>query len=252
MTELAADAPPRRPFRARPSPWTAIVAVSAVLLLAAALLLGALWWTSQATSSTSFTAQSPSTLLGVEFEVGEGDVEIVGGTSRDVFVSRVDSSAFGHTPVEQRFVADGVLRLESSCPELVIGACASDYRLTVPDRIPLRIVAEHGDIRLTAYRGSAVLSTRDGSVTVNAYCGSILDVTAGGGGIDVGATCAPSRLTMRTGSGDMTARVPLGQYSIDAESLDGEVTLDGVADDPAASARIQALSNSGDVTVEVG
>ena len=173
-------------------------------------------------------------------------------SSRDVVVSRVDSSAFGHTPTEQRFVADGVLRIESTCPELVLGACASDYRMTVPDHVPLRIVTEHGDIQLTAYRGSAVLSTRNGSVTVDAYCGSILDVTAGGGGIDVAATCAPQRLTMRTGSGDMFARVPLGQYSIDAETLDGDVTLEGIADDPASTARIQALSNSGDVTVEAG
>jgi hypothetical protein len=252
MTELTVDAPPQRPPRARPSSWTAIVVVSAALLLAAALLLGALWWTSQSTSSTSYTAQLPSTLLGIELEVAEGDVEIVGGASREVFVSRVDSSAFGHTPTEQRFVANGVLRLESGCPELVIGACASDYRLTVPDRVPLRIVAVHGDVRVTGYRGSGVLSTRDGSVTVDAYCGSILDVTAGSGSIDVRLTCAPQRLTMRTGSGDMTARVPLGQYSIDAETLDGDVTLEGLADDPAATPRIQALSNSGDVTLEAG
>jgi hypothetical protein len=57
---------------------------------------------------------------------------------------------------------------------------------------------------------------------------------------------------MRTGSGDMTARVPLGQYSIDAETLDGDVTLEGLADDPTATPRIQALSNSGDVTVQAG
>ena len=252
MTEYATATPRRRPLRSRPSPWTMLVVASAVVLLAAALLLGALWWTSDATSSTSYTAQLPGTLVGVELEVAEGDVEIVGGPNPDVLVSRVDSSAFGHWPTEQRFITEGVLRIESTCPELVIGACAADYRITVPEQVPLRIVVEHGDIRLTASRESALLSTLDGSITVNAFCGPALDATAGGGDLDVVATCPTDRLTLRTGSGDINARMPPGQYNIDAQTLDGNVAIRGVTDDPASSARIQAFSNNGDVTVEVG
>jgi hypothetical protein len=252
MTELVADAPRRRPLRHRPGPWTVLVVASTVLLLAAALLLAALWSTSDETSATSYTAQRPSTLLGIELEVGEGSVEIVGGATPDVLVSRVDSSAFGHWPAEQRFVADGVFRIESSCPELVIGACSADYRVTVPEETPLRIVAEHGDLRLTAIRGSALLSALDGSITVDAFCGSVLDATASGGDVEVVATCPTERLTLRTNSGDIDARVPPGQYSIDAETLDGDVVVRGVADDPAARPRIQAVSDDGDVTVEAG
>ena len=211
-----------------------------------------LWSTSDKTSSTEFRAQLPSTLLRVEIQVGEGNVEIVGGATPDVLVERVDSSAFGHWPTEKRFVADGVFRIESSCPDLVIGACAADYRITLPEKTPLAIVAEHGDIRLNAIRGPALLSSRDGSITVDAFCGSVLDASASGGDVDVVATCPTTRLTLRTGSGDIRARVPPGQYTIDADSLDGEVAVDGLVDDPAARARIQALSNDGDVTVEGG
>ena len=252
MTELAVDAPRRRPLRHRPGPWTVLVVGSTVVLLAAALLLAVLWSTSDKTSSTEFRAQLPSTLLRVEIQVGEGNVEIVGGATPDVLVERVDSSAFGHWPTEKRFVADGVFRIESSCPDLVIGACAADYRITLPEKTPLAIVAEHGDIRLNAIRGPALLSSRDGSITVDAFCGSVLDASASGGDVDVVATCPTTRLTLRTGSGDIRARVPPGQYTIDADSLDGEVAVDGLVDDPAARARIQALSNDGDVTVEGG
>ncbi len=252
MTELAVDAPRRRPLRHRPGPWTVLVVASTVVLLAAALLLAVLWSTSDKTGSTEFRAQVPSTLLRVEIQVGEGNVEIVGGATPDVLVERVDSSAFGHWPTEKRFVADGVFRIESSCPDLVIGACAADYRITLPEKTPLAIVAEHGDIRLNAIRGPALLSSRDGSITVDAFCGSVLDASASGGDVDVVATCPTTRLTLRTGSGDIRARVPPGQYTIDADSLDGEVAVDGLVDDPAARARIQALSNDGDVTVEGG
>ena len=141
-----------------------LVVGSTVVLLAAALLLAVLWSTSDKTSSTEFRAQLPSTLLRVEIQVGEGNVEIVGGATPDVLVERVDSSAFGHWPTEKRFVADGVFRIESSCPDLVIGACTADYRITLPEKTPLAIVAEHGDIRLNAIRGPALLSSRDGSI----------------------------------------------------------------------------------------
>lgn len=251
MTDYATDAPRRRLLR-RPRPWTALVVVSATLLVTAAVVLAALWSTSETTSSTSFTAQLPGTLLGIEIEVAQGNVEILGGTTPEVLVSRVDSSVFGHSPTEQRFVAEGVFRIESSCPALVIGSCAADYRLTVPEKVPLTIVADHGDVRLTAYRGSAVLSTLGGSLTVDAFCGSLLDATANSGDIEVVATCPPERLTLRTVSGNIVARVPPGRYSVDAETLSGDVTFRDVEDDPSARSRIQALSNSGDVTVEAG
>jgi DUF4097 and DUF4098 domain-containing protein YvlB len=258
MADLAArraeatELPRRRLLRARPSPWTALVAVSAVLLLAAAAVLGALWLSTRATSSTSFTALVPGTLGGVEIEVGRGDIEILGGATPDLLVSRVDTSVFGHSPEEQRFVTDGTFRIESSCPDLVIGSCAADYQLTVPERAALTIDAEHGDVTVTAYRGSAVLSTLGGAVTVDAFCGRALDATATSGDIEVVATCQPERLTLRTTTGDITLRVPPGRYSIDADTIGGRRDVRGLADEPDAPARVQLFSAEGDVTLETG
>jgi DUF4097 and DUF4098 domain-containing protein YvlB len=247
----AKAAPRRRSLRVRPAPWTGLVIGSVVLLLAATVFLTAAWAATRTTSSTSFTAIVPDTLLRIELQVAEGDVEILGGVSPDVLVNRTDSSVFGHSPEERRMIENGVLRFESSCPQLVVGSCAADYQLTVPENVPLAIVTEHGDVRLTAYRGSARLSTNGGDITVEAFCGSLLDATAKGGDIAVTATCPPGRMTLLTTSGDVDARVPPGRYSVDVKTISGRATI-GAADEPGAAHRIQVLSNSGDVTVAVG
>lgn len=258
MTDVAttptteADAmPARRSLRARPSPWAWVVIGSVVLLLAATVFLAAAWATTRTTSSTAFTAIVPANLLRIELHVTDGDVEILGGATPDVLVNRTDSSVFGHSPEERRSITNGVLRIESSCPQLVFGTCAADYQLTVPETVPLELVTEHGDIRLTAFRGLVRLSTIGGDITVEAFCGSLLDATARGGDILVTATCLPKRMTLLTTTGDVDARVPPGRYSVDVKTISGRATV-GVADEPAAARRIQVLSNSGDVTVGVG
>jgi DUF4097 and DUF4098 domain-containing protein YvlB len=149
-------------------------------------------------------------------------------------------------------IANGVLRIESSCPQLVVGSCAADYQLTVPETVPLAIVAEHGDVRLTAFRGSARLSTLGGDLTVEAFCGSLLDATAREGDIAIVATCPPERMTLLTTTGDVNARVPPDRYSVNVKTISGRATILGVADEPDAARRIEVLSNSGDVTVDVG
>jgi len=157
VTDVAApaeaEAPPRRRrlLRALPTSWTVLVIGSVVLLLAATVFLTAAWATTRTTSSTSFTAIVPDTLLRIELQVAEGDVEILGGVSPDVLVNRTDSSVFGHSPEERRMIENGVLRFESSCPQLVVGSCAADYQLTVPENVPLAIVTEHGDVPARAH-----------------------------------------------------------------------------------------------------
>jgi DUF4097 and DUF4098 domain-containing protein YvlB len=149
-------------------------------------------------------------------------------------------------------VANGVLRIASGCPSLVVGSCAADYRVTVPESVPLTVTAEHGDVRLTAYRGSAQVWTAEGSITANAFCGFVLQATARRGSIDIAALCSPERLELRTDSGDVAATVPPGRYSIDADTSEGSVALSGLERAENAPWKIQALSNSGDVTVEAG
>lgn len=238
----------RRRLRERLSPWGVLVAASAAVLVAVAVVMAGL---SAATSNrTSASYVVSGALLGVEIDVGRGDVEILGGGRDEVEVRRTERSLYGHEPEERRSLANGVLRIESGCPSLVVGSCAADYRVTVPESVPLTVTADHGDVRLTAYRGSAQVWTAEGSITADAFCGFVLQATARGGSIDIAALCSPERLELRTDSGDVAATVPPGRYSIDADTSEGSVALRGLERAENAPWKIQALSNSGDVTVE--
>ena len=48
-------------------------------------------------------------------------------------VERTETRAFGHAPTESRMIQGGVLRIESTCPALVVGRCKADYRITMPE-----------------------------------------------------------------------------------------------------------------------
>lgn len=236
----------------RVSPWPAAVTASTLVVAAALAVFAALWATSVDTSSTSYTARVPGTLLRLDVVVEHGDVEIVGGGPVEVIVERTDTRAFGHEPVERRMIQGGVLRIESSCPALVVGTCEADYRITMPENVAATVSSEHGDVRVNAYRGVADLSASGGEITVEAFCGRLLHATARGGDVDVQASCTPQRLETRTDSGDVRIVVPRGTYSVDADTNGGAVDVYGLTEIRTARAQIQALSDSGDVTVGVG
>lgn len=256
MAEIAAPASDRaRPLRARlgrVATWGVLVWGSLLLLLAAAALLGGLWLLTTTTTSTSYTAKLPSTLLGIELTVSAGDVEIVGSGPADVLIERTDRGAFGKAPEERRMIEGGIVRISSSCERLVVGSCASNYRIAVPANVPVTVTATRGDIRLNAFRGSANLATRDGSVSAEAFCGLTLHATARGGDVDIAASCAPERLELRTDTGDVTVTVPPGAYTVEADSNVGAVEVRGLTVLQTAPFRIQALSNSGHVVVGAG
>jgi hypothetical protein len=220
------------------------------VLVAAAVVMAVLWAATSGRASTSYVVAGA--MLGVEIDVGRGNIEILGGGGNEVEVRRIERSLFGHDPDERRRLANGVLRIESQCVSLVLGSCAADYRVTVPESVPLTVTARRGDVRLTAYRGSAQVSTLGGSISADAFCGFVLQATAHGGSVDVAALCSPERLELRTDSGDVRATVPPGRYAIDADTSAGDVALRGLERAENAPWKIQALSNSGDVTVQAG
>jgi hypothetical protein len=240
----------RRGLRGRMSRWGMLVAASAVVLVTAALVMAALWAATSDRTSTSYFVSDA--VLGIEIDVARGNVEIFGGGRDEVQVRRVERSLYGHRPQEHRAVANGILRIESRCPTLVLGSCAADYRVTVPESVAVTVTAERGDVRLTAYRGSAEVWTSKGSIAAEAFCGFVLQATARGGSIDVSAICSPERLELRTDRGNVTATVPPGRYSVDADSSDGNVAVRGLERVSDAPWTVQALSNSGNVTVEAG
>jgi hypothetical protein len=121
------------------------------------------------------------------------------------------------------------------------------YRVVVPDNVPGGC-APPVDGSLPRPCGSARVTT-SGDVDITGFAPS-LQARAESGDIAAGAACAPQELTRRSTSGSVQVFVPPGRYQVEAESAAGSHSvrgLDAVADAPFA---IQALSSSGDVTVE--
>jgi DUF4097 and DUF4098 domain-containing protein YvlB len=105
-------------------------------------------------------------------------------------------------------------------------------------------------VSFSGYRGSARVTTRSGDVDVAGFCGFSLEARAESGDITAGAACAPQQIAARSNQGSVHVSVPPGRYQVEAESASGSETvsgLDAVAEAPFA---IQALSSSGNVSVE--
>jgi hypothetical protein len=233
----------------RLSPWGRVVAISALLIVggAIALALGALASTDRRLVSYPVTGA----LQALAFDLGDGDITIVGGGRRDaVEVRRTERYAFGHSPATTKRVEAGVLRVTSRCPTSLLGPCTVAYRVVVPDNVAVDVRTTRGTVALRGYRGSAKVATTSGAIDIAGYCGNSLDARAGAGAIALDASCAPPRLTLRAGSGDVHATLPAGRYDIDAESTSGDASIRGVTARDDAPYSVQVLSGSGDVLVE--
>lgn len=233
----------------RLSPWGRVVAISALLVVggAVALAVGALASTRERLVSYPVTGS----LDRLAFDLGDGDIVIVGGGQRDaVEVRRTERSSFGHDAVTRRAVEGAVFRVRSRCPTSLLGPCTVEYRVIVPDNVAIDIRTSGGDVSLRGYRGSARVTTGGGRIDVADYCGNSLDARAGGGDIALEAACAPPRLSLRSTSGSIHAVLPAGRYDVDAESSTGRESIRGLISRADAPYAIQVLSGSGDVFVE--
>lgn len=233
----------------RISRWGIVVMASVLIVGGAVAALAIASIASSHKRVVSFSVRG--SLSGVALDVDDADVMITGGGQRALLgVQRTDRFAFGHDADVQRTVAGGELRLRSRCPNALPRACSVGYRLVVPDNVPVTVRTTGGTVRFRGYRGSARVTTRSGAIDVAGFCGFSLEARAESGDIAAGAACAPQQLTLRSNEGSVRAAVPSGRYQVEAESASGSESvrgLDAVADAPFS---IQALSSSGNVSVE--
>ncbi len=234
---------------ARISRWGVVVMASSLLIVGGAAALAIASVTSSHTRLVSFVVRG--SLSGVVLDVDGADVLIAGGGQRSVLgVQRTDRFAFGHDAVVQRSVAGTELRIHSRCPNAVPRACSVSYRVVVPDNVPVTVRTGGGTVRFQDYRGSARVTTRSGDIAIAGFCGFSLEARAESGDIAANAACAPQQLTLRSTQGSVHVSVPPGRYQVEAESASGRHSVRGLDAAPDAPFAIQALSSSGDVTVE--
>jgi hypothetical protein len=228
--------------------WWWLVAASALVL---ALFAGtlAIWWAATRETRTT-TYRVLGDVAGVRLDVGAADVEIDGGAAA-VEVRRVDEFAFGEPSRESRDVQGGTLRIVSRCPDQVLGACHPSYRITVPDNVRVEIETSSGNVDMAGVRASVQISSGSGDIRATGFCGFSLRAVSESGDIAALSECSADRLELRSRSGDVRAVVPAGaRYELDAQSDTGDVRTRGLVPAQDAPFEIQALSTSGDVSVE--
>jgi hypothetical protein len=231
----------------RVSAWSWLVAACGIALVAAGAATAIWWAASRETRTTSYRVLGD--LARIRLDLGAADVEIDGGGGA-VEVRRVDRFAFGHPSNERRSVSAGRLTIVSRCPRQVLGDCRASYRVTVPDNVAVEVVTSSGAVRLTGVRASVQVETRSGRVAAGGFCGFSLRAITDAGNVNAAADCSTERLELRSRSGDVRAVVPAGRYRVDAESDSGRRRVRGVTPDDQAPYQVQALSTTGDVTVE--
>jgi Putative adhesin len=243
------SAAPSAPARRRPSAWATLVAVSAVLVIGSATALGVWWLASSQRQIATYAVRGA--VSSITLDLGGASATVLGsGAGRAVEVRRTDDFAFGRRADARREVDGGALRLRSRCPQTVLASCSSSYRISVPNNIPVTVRTSSGDVRFSAYRGSARIDTQTGDIDVAGYCGFALQARAETGNVQAAASCAPERLELRSRTGDVHAVVPTGRYRIDADSDGGSRRVAGLTAAEDAPFQIQALSSAGDVEVK--
>jgi hypothetical protein len=231
----------------RGAAWWWLVTASVLVLVVVAATLAIWWAASRETRTTSYRVLGD--LAGIQLDLGDADVEIDGGATA-VEVRRVDRFAYGAPSRETRSVKDGTLTIGSRCPDQVLGSCRASYRLAVPDNVPLAIETSSGSVSLTGVRATVSVNTASGPITAASFCGFQLRATSDTGDVRALSECSADRLELRSRAGEVRAVVPSGRYQIDAQSDSGAVRIRGLNNAPDAPFQIQALSTSGNVTVE--
>jgi hypothetical protein len=229
--------------------WGRAVTLSAVVVVGGAVALAA----GEIGTARERVVSYPvgGALEGVAFDLGDGDIEVVGGGARGrMTVERTERFSFDHTAVTRRTVVGGVLRVRSRCPSAVPHSCSVEYRVVVPDNVPVDVTTDGGAVSFRRYRGSARVTTGRGDVDVSGFCGFSLRARADGGDVAVSTTCPPQDLSLRSTTGSVRAEVPTGRYRVDAQSASGSHAVRGVTSTGDAPFSIQALSSAGDVVVE--
>src|SRR5204862_288739 len=135
----------------RDTPAVRIGEPSARIRAAVAVALAVDWIGTAETRVTSYAVTgSPS---GIVLNVRSGNVDVVGGGTSAVEVRRTEHLSYGHRAREKRSVSGGILRIDSSCPTVIVGTCSSDYRMTVPDNVPITVHTGDGTVHMAAFRG---------------------------------------------------------------------------------------------------
>ena len=256
-TPAAASAPTAPSATSAPAavssrPWWLVAGLGATLVLAG--IAGVTTW-GAATGGLWRSADQQQTYAqpigALTIQGGASDVQVRGGgAAGTVHVSRHLSWGPGSGgPTPREFWSGSTLAVDASCTGS-FGGCSVDYVITVPDTTDVTVVTGSGDIAVGGSLGGVALKAGSGDIRTTNLAADQVTAEDGSGDVDLELATAPPTVGVRTGSGDVSVRLPPNtHYAVDSATGSGDTKV-RVTDDPASTSRLRIRSGSGDVTVD--
>ncbi|GII89937.1 hypothetical protein Ssi02_01680 [Sinosporangium siamense] len=151
-------------------------------------------------------------------------------------------------PVTERPVDDKKLTLRYTCERAIVSDCGVHYKVEVPRGLNIRVDNGVGTVTLRNLSGEFTVVSGTGDIEGAGITSKRADAESGTGRVDLAFAGAPDEVTIKTGVGDASLRVPDSGYNVEGDSGLGEVTVQ-IKDDPASPRRLEVTAGTGEVEV---
>lgn len=208
------------------------------------------WWLALVGCVVAFdeTVKIEAPVDRIAVEVAAGDVRVLAGPSKDVLLMGTFGGAggrpLGHT------VKDGLLTVSYDCR-----LCGGELRIEAPPEVGLQLSLGAGDLTVQDMAGLLTAEVSAGSAALYRHQGTIVDLIADLGDAEIelehppDTATAPYSVEVEMGTGDLDLRLPAGAYDLQLQAGAGEVSVDGVIDDPDSPHTIRAVVAVGSIEV---
>jgi hypothetical protein len=179
----------------------------------------------------------------------DGDVTITAADPKRTTVGVTEDFAYEKTkPRTEHSVRDGTLRLSAGACGGHDGMCMVNYTVSVPAATSVRLKTGSGNVVVRATSGSVRAETGGGDIRLVGSRARDVKAKAGGGSLFGAFAAPPSKLHYESGGGNVTLRLPKGEYTVNATSTGGDRKVT-VPTAPSSPHKISARSGGGDVSV---
>jgi hypothetical protein len=229
--------------------------VAGVTVAAGGLLLSGCDWGDFANNEFSDQESIGQSVSEVRFANDSGDVKVTIGD--EVEVRR--TVGYGDTKPGKTYRVDGDALVLEECKER---DCWVSYEVTVPEGTKVsghvdsgsvelvgvasaNVGAESGDVTVRDVDGEVNATTQSGNMDLSGIGGAVV-AGAESGSVTVGLESAEN-VSVTTESGDIDVTAPASSYQVEASSESGEVTNE--VGDGASGPVLQLRAESGSVTI---
>jgi hypothetical protein len=178
----------------------------------------------------------------------DADVKLVEGTSSDIVIRATVKSGLLDTSYELRRRGPEI-EVVGSCVNWISPGCGVVVTVAVPAKLPVLVATDSADVTATSLRDRVVtIATGSGDIRGSGLQVQEFSARADDGDIDASFAEQPFALKARTRSGDIFARIPIGEieYAVKVDSRSGDVRS-GFKSVSGAKGILQVVSESGDI-----